>query len=117
MYVYNVVKRGIMDIKILLGRRIKELRKAKNITQESMAEIIGIDTVSVSNIERGKYYPTAENLNKIMNILKVEPHELFSIEHNASENDLLDEMINKLKNNKKLTKIMYKIFQALKTEY
>ena len=65
-----------MDIKNLLGKRIQEIRRSKNITQEYLAELIGIETVSLSNIERGKYYPTSENLNKIINILEIEPEDL-----------------------------------------
>ena len=35
-----------------LGKRIQEIRKSKNLTQEKLAEIIGIDTPNLSNIER-----------------------------------------------------------------
>ena len=55
-----------MDIKKVLGKRIKDLRKAKGLTQEKVAELIGIETKSFSNIETGKVFPIAENLNKIM---------------------------------------------------
>ena len=102
-----------MDIKYLLGKRIQEIRKSKNITQEYMSELIGIETVSLSNIERGKYYPTAENLNKIINILGVEPEELFRFNHLASHKTLLEEMNNKLENDEKLTRLVYKFFKSV----
>lgn len=97
-----------MDIKKLLGKRIQEVRRSKNLTQEYMAELIGIETVSLSNIERGKYYPTAENLNKIIDILNVEPEELFTFKHLASHKELLDEINSKLVNNEHLTRLIYK---------
>jgi transcriptional regulator with XRE-family HTH domain len=53
-----------MDIKKLLGKRIQEIRKSKKLTQEQVAEIIEMEPASLSNIENGKYYPTAENLEK-----------------------------------------------------
>ncbi len=103
-----------MDIKVLLGKRIQELRKAKNFTQEYMAELMGIETASLSNIERGKYYPTAENLNKILLILSVEPDELFCFRHLAPYQDLLREMTEALRNNENLTRLVYKFFKLVK---
>ena len=60
-----------MDIKKLLGKRIKEVRKSKGLTQEQVAEIIGMEPASLSNIENGRYYPTSDNLEKIINVLGV----------------------------------------------
>ncbi|MBR1424580.1 helix-turn-helix transcriptional regulator [bacterium] len=103
-----------MDIKQLLGKRIQEIRKSKNITQEHMAELIGIETVSMSNIERGKYFPTAENLNKIINALNVQPSELFEIKHLAPHQELLNEMNKAMTNNENLTRLVYKFFMLVK---
>lgn len=50
------------DIKMQLGARIKELRKAKNITQEQLVEFIGSDTNNLSQIENGK------NLCQLINL-------------------------------------------------
>jgi transcriptional regulator with XRE-family HTH domain len=103
-----------MYIKFLLGKRIQELRKAKNFTQEYMAELMGIETASLSNIERGKYYPTAENLNKILIILDVEPDELFSFKHLAPYQELINEMFEAFKSNEDLTRIVYKFYKLVK---
>lgn len=103
-----------MDIKKLLGARIQELRKSKNITQEYLAELVGIETVSLSNIERGRYYPTADNLNKILSVLNVEPAELFNFQHLASHKALLEEMMSVMKDNEDLTRLMYKFFKLVK---
>lgn len=103
-----------MDIRKLLGARIQELRKSQNITQEYLAELVGIDTVSLSNIERGKYYPSAENLNKILTILKTEPAELFDFQHLASPQELITEMTTAMEKDTKLTRLMYKFFKLVK---
>ncbi len=95
-----------MDPKKIVGKRIQYYRKIKEITQEQLAEIIGIDTISVSKIETGKNYPTAENLEKIASALNVELYELFVNDNIKTNEELLNEIrliINKIsKDNKKL---------------
>ena len=46
------------DIKILLGKRIKELRKKLNISQQELAEKINVDARNLSNIECGISFPS-----------------------------------------------------------
>lgn len=102
-----------MNIKKLLGKRIKEIRKMKKLTQEQIAEIVQIEPASISNIENGKYYPTAENLDKILVALDVAPEHLFKIEHHK-ENHVLIEEINVLLNKyPEKVKEFYKIIKAL----
>lgn len=54
-----------------VGLRIREYRRKAHITQEVMAEAMGISVTAVSNIERGLNFPTFENFIKIVNILGV----------------------------------------------
>ena len=102
-----------MNIKKLLGKRIKEFRKSKGFTQEYVAEQIGIESTSISNIENGKYYPTAENLERIIKVLNVSPQDLFTIEHYQNNDVLLDEINTLLKNNPDKIRDFYKILKAL----
>lgn len=102
-----------MNIKKLLGKRIQELRKKNNLTQENLAEFVGIEPVSISNIENGKYYPTAENLDKIITILKTTPEKLFSFGHHQTNDDLLSEINSMLLENQSKMKDIYKIIRAL----
>ena len=53
------------NIKKLLGLRIREYRKSLNMTQEKLAELIGIGTPNISYIENGKFAPSVETLEKI----------------------------------------------------
>lgn len=103
-----------MDIKKLLGERIKKVRKARGLTQEQVAEFVNIETKSFSNIETGRTYPEAENLGKIMEILKITPFELFNFEYLKSNDELLSEMCSVMKEDENLTRTIYKIFKALK---
>ena len=45
-----------------LGRRITELRKANNLTQEGLAERCSVTRQTISNWENGKSYPDLEML-------------------------------------------------------
>ena len=103
-----------MNIKKLLGCRLQEIRKSRKITQEQLAEYIGVDTSSISNIESGKYFPSADNLDKILKSLNIRPYELFSFESCALHKDLLSEMTEAMKKDEKLTKLMYKFYLAVK---
>ena len=102
-----------MDIKKLLGKRIQEIRKNKKFTQEYLAEIIGIETTSLSSIENGRYQPTAENLEKILSALGTTPEELFKIEHLQDTATLKSEINNILDANPDKVQTAYKLIRAL----
>ena len=59
------------DIKKLLGRRIKELRTKKGLTQEKLAELVGVGERNLSKIECGNNFVTSETLTNILNALEV----------------------------------------------
>lgn len=65
------------QIKKLLGKRIRHVRKKNDLSQEQFAELIGIDPNSVSRIERGVHYPSLDTLEKISAVLKLEMRDLF----------------------------------------
>lgn len=68
------------DVKVLLGQRIKELRKHCNISQQELSEKINIDQRNLSNIERGISFPS-KSLLDIANALNIPLPELFDFEH------------------------------------
>ena len=103
-----------MSIKKLLGKRIQEIRKSRKITQEQLAELVSMDTSSISNIENGKYYPSSENLDKILEILNVRPHELFAFESFNRPEKLIEEMYASMKQDITLARLMYKFYLAVK---
>ena len=93
-----------MDIKKNVGKRIREYRKSKSYTQDELAEIVGIDTVSLSKIETGRNYPSSENLMKLAEALDVEVYEFFIQDMVKTNDELLDDIykeINKMKNERK----------------
>ncbi len=49
----------------VIGKRIQKARQEKGITQEKLAERVGISIVYLSKIENGRVYPTLEMLSNI----------------------------------------------------
>ncbi|MDR3087074.1 MAG: helix-turn-helix domain-containing protein [Azoarcus sp.] len=84
------------DIARRIGRNIAETRKAAGRTQAEVAEKVGIDTVSISRIERGIVTPSLTTLNKIADGLDVALNCLFE---GASSNTaaLTDNIVSQLK--------------------
>ena len=48
-----------------LGLRIKELRKARKLTQAQLSEAIGMETTNFCKLENGGQLPKEENIEKI----------------------------------------------------
>lgn len=61
-----------MDYK-RLGKRIKEERLKKDMTQEQLAESIDVSGVYISHIECGSAKPSLDTLIKICNALGTTP--------------------------------------------
>ncbi len=55
--------------KKFFGKRLKDLRNAKCLTQAQLAELIGVHEKQISKIESGAHYPTFENFTKILDAL------------------------------------------------
>ena len=104
------------NLKVKLGKRIKELRKAKGITQEMLAETINMDITSLSKIETGRNYPLSETLEKIAEALNVDIDKLFCFNEKLSKEDYLD-AINRnimfIKENDEKLKMLYEISSLL----
>lgn len=61
-----------------LGKRIADLRRAKKLTQEQLADEIGCSVEFISLVERGVNAPTVAGLEKFSKVLGVEVKELFT---------------------------------------
>ncbi|KIO60195.1 hypothetical protein B4065_0121 [Caldibacillus thermoamylovorans] len=49
----------------VIGNRIQQLRKEKGISQQELADYLGIERTSLSKIENMKYNPSARIMQKI----------------------------------------------------
>lgn len=63
-----------------LGRRIATLRKRSGFTQEQFAEATEYSVEFVSLVERGVNSPTIAGIEKMAQVLKVKPRELFTFD-------------------------------------
>ncbi len=100
--------------KILLGARIKELRKSKAMSQEQLAEKIDVDPKHLSRIEVGRGYPSLDALENIANVLSVEMKELFEFQHLDSADSVanaVDSLLESATENEK--RILLKLLRAL----
>ncbi len=92
-----IIKTGdFMDTKKLLGKRIKELRKNKGLTQENLAELVGLETTSLSGIESGRHFPSLPTIEKIANKLNIELKTLFDFNHLKSIDDMKCEIVDNI---------------------
>lgn len=66
-----------MTIREKFGRRVKELRQSRNLSQEKLALQIDMDRTYLASIESGKRNVSLENINKIANGLKISLEDLF----------------------------------------
>ena len=94
------------DIKTLVGQRIKTIRKNRKYTQEQLAELIGIEPQSLSYMETGKFSPSPDTLQKLGEVLKVQPYEFYYFEQ-------ISEKVDVIKRDKKFLKIVYNLYKSM----
>lgn len=85
-----------MDYK-KLGQRIREYRMKINMTQEALAEAVGISAVFISQIETGNRKPSLETVFKIATTLNVPMDYLMKDSVVESSSEKMDELIAMLK--------------------
>ena len=61
---------------MILGTRIKQLRKEKGLTQEQLASLINVTKVSVCCYEKGNRTPNLETFMDLVNVLDTTPNYL-----------------------------------------
>ena len=66
-----------MDIKILVGKRVKELRNKLGISQEELADIAQLDRTYITSVECGRRNISIVNIEKLAKALKVSLSEFF----------------------------------------
>lgn len=101
-----------MNIKKIFGEKIKRLRKAKNLTQEQLAEMIKIASKNLSKIEVGTCFVSAETLENLVTALYTTTEELFANNHIKLPEELLagiNRNLNKIVSNQRKLELIYKI--------
>lgn len=101
-------------LKKLLGQRIREFRKNRGITQEKLAELLGIGTANISYIENGKFAPSIENFEKLITIFNVEPYELYKFPNAKTAEEIKSELFCALSDNEELLRLIYEFYKSVR---
>lgn len=81
-----------------LGKRIKNCRSQKKLTQAYVAEVVGITPQHLSHIETGKHKPSLESIVNIANCLNVSVDYLLCDSINNSKEFHIGELSRIVKN-------------------
>ena len=101
--------------KELLGKRIKELRRIRKLSQEQLSTIINIDPKHISRIEVGGSYPSFDTLEKLGKALNVEIKDFLEFEHEFKNQKELKKSLNDLLKDADLEmlKLVVKVVKAM----
>jgi transcriptional regulator with XRE-family HTH domain len=103
-----------MEIKKLIGKRLKELRRSKQLSQEQLAEKADINSKYLSRMERGTENPTLDMLVKLSNALEVEMWEMFDFGHEVSQKELKSTFSNFIKDtDEEKLRLALKVIRAI----
>ena len=72
---------------MILGTRIKTLRKEKGLTQQQLAELINVTKVSICCYEKGNRIPNLETFMDLVNVLDTTPNYLLGTDIKVVQED------------------------------
>ncbi len=75
---YSCIIPGMNAMTVPVGRKVRELRKARGLLQQELADRAGVSRQTVVNLENGRHVPETATLAKIAKGLDVGLGELFS---------------------------------------
>ena len=102
-------------VKILLGKRIKQLRQNFNFTQFVLGEKIDINQRQVAQIESGHSFPSLSTLVKLAKVYNCEIKDLFNYNHLEKEEKVKENIINIISNlDKKDAQLLYAIVKVIR---
>ena len=77
------------DLAIVLGTNVRSYRKKNSISQEQLAEAVGITSQYVSNIECAVSFPSVSKIQAIADVLNIPAYKLFLPEVFSANNEKL----------------------------
>jgi transcriptional regulator with XRE-family HTH domain len=94
-----------MTLKQIFIRNLKDFRNKEGISQMKLAEHCDISLGYIGEIESGRKFPSTDMIEKISNVLRIEPYRLFI---NPKENTVSG-------NDKPLPRLPYTIKKQIQT--
>ena len=89
-----------------IGKKIMELRKKNGLSQEELAEKVGVARQTISKWELGETSPDLKQSKELSNIFKVSLDEL-------TDNDIKDVLVEKTSNTEKLAGLILKLIRVM----
>ena len=71
-----------------IGEQIKNYRKTAGLTQEQVANYLGVSTPAVNKWEKGNTYPDISLLPALARLLKIDMNELFSFREELTDKEI-----------------------------
>ncbi len=104
----------MQDIKKLLGKRVKELRLKKGLSQADLSAMADMSEKSLSRLECGNNFIRPENVKNLSEALEVTPQDLFNFEHHKDIGDIKEDLMNVLNGDEESIRLFYRIFKFFK---
>ena len=98
-------------VRELLAKNMKRYRQILGWSQADLAEKVGCSTTLIGNIEIQKRFPSAENLDRIAQALKITSSDLFAETETSSINNLINKYELKSLLENKINKVINDVFQ------
>lgn len=112
---------------MIIGNKIKEIRKKQGLTQKELANLTGLSEISIRKYENNNRKPKIENIKKIANALNVDVFDIINFKNFEANNwndidiDKLSELTGKIacdskseeKESQIFARINYSIFEVL----
>lgn len=73
LYKTNTSRMRLRDV---FARNLRRARQAKSLSQEALAHDADVDRTYISSLERGTYAASIDTVEKLANVLGIEPDEL-----------------------------------------
>ena len=108
-----------MGVQQEFGKKIKRMRLNRGLTQEELAEAVDLSQRAMSGIETGENFASAETIDKLVSALDTTLEELFSTNHLKVQEDLrqeIDEKLNSINGDNEKLIIVYNVIQSLLKE-
>ncbi|MDN3674977.1 helix-turn-helix transcriptional regulator [Flavobacterium branchiarum] len=81
---------------VIIGKKLKKLRKNKNLSQEQIADFLCISQSAYARIERGESNSWSSHINIICEVFKISPVELMKediVDEDEESNSLKESLI------------------------
>ena len=83
--------------KEIIGKKIRQIRIEKGLSQEQLSEKIDISPRHMCTIENGNSFPSIETFVNISEILDIDINKFFNLDHAEKNNNLRNEICDLVK--------------------